>query len=135
MWNPVQTRGAKSFAQKQPARRRSVAELLAPLGDLVERSPDFVPQQSGRCPAGSDGQYESPRYRFSGPRGGDAPIRIGISAGLHGEEPERARAAVRFFQLLEVGPEMAQRKEVALVAALQEISTEFRKFIAYAPNV
>ena len=47
------------------------------------------------------------RYLFVGPKGGDTPIRIGIFAGIHGDEPEGVRAVVQFLKLLEAKPELA----------------------------
>jgi predicted deacylase len=44
---------------------------------------------------------------FVGSKGGDTPIRIGIFAGIHGDEPEGVRAAVQFIKLLEAKPELA----------------------------
>ena len=44
---------------------------------------------------------------FVGPRGGDTPIRIGIFAGIHGDEPEGVHALVQFIKLLESKPELA----------------------------
>ena len=32
--------------------------------------------------------YELPRYLFIGPKGGDDTIRVGLFAGIHGDEPE-----------------------------------------------
>lgn len=56
----------------------------------------------------SHGQtYKLPRYIFIGPRGGDAPICLGIFAAIHGDEPEGAYALVRFIQFLEQHPEAA----------------------------
>ena len=49
---------------------------------------------------------ELPRY-FVGPRGGDMPIRFGIFAGIHGDEPEGVHALVQFIKLLEGKPELA----------------------------
>ena len=55
-----------------------------------------------------DGEsYELPRYLFVGPRGGDTPIRVGIFAGIHGDEPEGVHALIQFIQLLEARPELA----------------------------
>jgi protein MpaA len=48
-----------------------------------------------------------PRYLFVGPRGGDTPIRLGIFAGIHGDEPEGVYALVQFIKLLEANPELA----------------------------
>ena len=51
--------------------------------------------------------YTLPRYLFVGPKGGDTPIRLGIFAGIHGDEPEGVRAVVQFLKLLEAKPELA----------------------------
>jgi hypothetical protein len=44
---------------------------------------------------------------FVGPKGGDTPIRVGIFAGIHGDEPEGVRAVIQFLKLLEAKPELA----------------------------
>ena len=42
-----------------------------------------------------DGQrYEIPRYVFSGPLEGQTPIRLGLFAGLHGDEPAGPEAVI-----------------------------------------
>ena len=43
----------------------------------------------------------------SDPKGGDAPIRLGIFAAIHGDEPEGAYALLQFVELLESKPELA----------------------------
>ncbi|MDB6054890.1 MAG: peptidase [Verrucomicrobiales bacterium] len=86
--------------------KRSVAELLAPLDEQARKSVNFVRQQAIHFR--SQGElHELPRYLFVGPRGGDAPIRIGIFAGIHGDEPEGSHALVNFLQMLEQKPELA----------------------------
>ena len=42
-----------------------------------------------------------PHYLFIGPRGGSAPIRVGIFAAIHGDESDGAYALVQFLKLLE----------------------------------
>ena len=82
------------------ATRRSIADLLAPLEQAAAKSPNIVVNRDARFEA--DGEsYVLPRYLFIGPKSGDAPIRIGILAAIHGDEPEGAYAAVRFLQFLE----------------------------------
>ena len=95
------------YAPQLPRKqRRSIAELLAPLEQIAASSPNLVANQDARFEA--DGEtYVLPRYLFVGPRGGDTPIRIGIFAGIHGDEPEGVHALVRFIQLLEAKPELA----------------------------
>jgi len=86
--------------------RRDLAELLAPLEKIAAPSPNLVANHDARFEA--DGEsYELPRYLFVGPRGGDTPIRVGIFAGIHGDEPEGVHALVQFIKLLEARPELA----------------------------
>jgi len=85
---------------RQSAPRRSIADLLAPLEQVAVKSPNIVVNRDARFEV--DGEsYVLPRYLFIGPKSGDAPIRIGIFAAIHGDEPEGAYAAVRFLQFLE----------------------------------
>ena len=96
---------ARRVREDLPA-RRSVGELLAPLDRLVARSSNLV------APPGAsfqvEGQrYELPRYCFLGPAAGDEPIRVGVFAAIHGDEPEGAYALVRLAEWLEQKPELA----------------------------
>jgi hypothetical protein len=98
---PLQT--AVKSTRKQS---RSLAELLAPLERIAATSPNLVANHDARFEV--DGEsYELPRYLFVGPRGGDTPIRVGIFAGVHGDEPEGVHALVQFIKLLEAKPELA----------------------------
>ncbi len=95
---------ARSDAIGRP--KRSISDLLAPLNQLVEGSSNLVVEPGGRFE--SEGRfYELPRYVFVGPRGGDEPIRIGIFAAIHGDEPAGAHALVDFLTLLDGTPELA----------------------------
>jgi hypothetical protein len=87
------------------ARRRSIAALLAPLDQIAVHSPNLVANYEAKFDAGGE-TYELPRYLFVGPKGGDTPIRVGIFAGIHGDEPEGAHAIVQFIKLLEAKPEL-----------------------------
>src|ERR1035437_9056867 len=95
------------YAPPAPRRqRRSISELLAPLEEIAKTSPNLVANHDARFEV--DGEsYVLPRYLFVGPRGGDTPIRIGIFAGIHGDEPEGVHALVQFIKLLEAKPELA----------------------------
>ncbi|HXF09214.1 MAG TPA: succinylglutamate desuccinylase/aspartoacylase family protein, partial [Desulfuromonadaceae bacterium] len=92
--------------QSPRSRRRSIADLLAPLDKIASTSANLVANHEARFEAGGRA-YEIPRYLFIGPKGGDTPIRIGIFAGVHGDEPEGVHAVIRFIQLLEANPELA----------------------------
>ena len=86
--------------------RRAIAELLTPLEKIAADSPNLVANHEAKFDANGE-RYELPRYLFVGPRGGDTPIRLGIFAGIHGDEPEGVHALVQFIQLLETKPELA----------------------------
>ena len=99
----------QSAAARNPAIpfRRSLADLLAPLDEIVRNgSPNFIAQPSESFEIQGE-IYTLPRYLFIGPRGGDAPIRVGIFAALHGDETEGAHAMVQFVKALEARPELA----------------------------
>ena len=97
------TKYAPQALRKQ---RRSIAELLVPLEQIAAHSPNLVANHDARFEVNGE-SYELPRYLFVGPRGGDMPIRIGIFAGIHGDEPEGVHALVQFIKLLEAKPELA----------------------------
>ncbi|MEI9865071.1 MAG: hypothetical protein WDN00_11050 [Limisphaerales bacterium] len=86
--------------------RRSIADLIAPLEKIAATSPNLVANHDAKFEVNGE-SYELPRYLFVGPRGGDTPIRVGIFAGVHGDEPEGVHAVVQFIQLLEAHPELA----------------------------
>ena len=88
------------------AHRRSIADLLAPLEKIAAQSPNLVANHDARFEVNGE-TYDLPRYLFVGPRGGDTPIRVGIFAGVHGDEPEGVHAIIQFIKLLEAKPELA----------------------------
>lgn len=77
-----------------------------PLDRLLESAPGFLGKSSHRF-ISSNEVLTIPRYLFLGPKGGDAPIRLGIFAGIHGDEPEGVRAVIEFLTLLVQKPELA----------------------------
>jgi murein peptide amidase A len=95
-----------AIAQPSAASRQSVADLLAPLDEIAVQSPNLVANHEARFLVGGE-TYTMSRYLFVGPRSGDTPIRVGIFAGIHGDEPEGVHAVVRFIKLLEANPELA----------------------------
>ena len=96
----------KQAGQAPNTHRRSIADLLAPLERIAAKSPNLVANHEARFEVGGE-TYTFPRYLFVGPRGGDTPIRVGIFAGIHGDEPEGVHALVQFIKLLEAKPELA----------------------------
>jgi hypothetical protein len=104
----MSTIATKSLVVTQPplARRRSIADFVAPLEQIAAHSPNLVANHDAHFETGGE-TYTLPRYLFVGPKGGDTPIRVGIFAAIHGNEPEGAHAIVQFIKLLETKPELA----------------------------
>jgi len=96
----------QTYPTRARTHRRSLADLLAPLDQLAVSSPNLVVNHEARFESGGE-SYRLPRYLFVGPKGGDTPIRLGIFAGIHGDEPEGCHAVVQFVRLLEARPELA----------------------------
>src|SRR5215472_12477750 len=87
--------------------RRSVAEVLAPLDALAARSTGLIANHDASYELAGK-TYQFPRYLLIGPRSGGDSIRVGLFAGIHGDEPEGVHALVRFIRLLEEQPEVTQ---------------------------
>lgn len=92
--------------------RNPIDELLAPLlaragapNARLHYSPvgDF---HHGTC------RYKIPRFVFHGPAGGGNPIRLGLFAAIHGDEPETAAALCDFLLALDANPPLAQGYEL-----------------------
>jgi len=96
----------KIATQLPRVKRRSISDLLAPLEEIAKHSANLVANHEAHFELNGE-RYELPRYLFVGPRGGDTPIRVGIFAGIHGDEPEGVHAIVQFIKLLEAKPELA----------------------------
>lgn len=52
-------------------------------------------------------EWEIERFSFAGPEAGHAPIRLGIFASIHGDEPAGTEAAIAFLHLLREQPARA----------------------------
>ncbi len=92
--------------QKPTFAKRSLADLLAPVERLAAASQHLIANHGAQFISGKE-SYALPRYLFLGPGGGDEAIRIGLFAGIHGDEPEGVHALVQFLALLERNPELA----------------------------
>jgi len=87
--------------------RRSVPNVLAPLDRLAQSSSSLWGKPVGTF-AVNDQWYPLPRFLFNGPRGGDDPLRLGLFAAIHGDEPEGTHALVRLAQSLVESPDLAK---------------------------
>jgi murein tripeptide amidase MpaA len=85
---------------------RALAQIMAPLEALAARSHYLISRPFGQITLGQH-SYTLPRYLLLGPRGGGDPIRIGIFATIHGDEPQGALALSQFAARLEQDPELA----------------------------
>jgi murein peptide amidase A len=88
------------FAAKN--QRRSIQSFLEPL----QRTRGIESDQLGAFEIGAE-IYSLPRFTFRGPNSSD-PIRIGIFAAIHGDEPAGALAASKFLLDLVNAPELAE---------------------------
>jgi hypothetical protein len=88
-------------------RRRSLEVLTAPLDDIARDSASLCVCPPGRFELAGQ-SHVLPRYLFLGPQGGAEPLRVGIFAGIHGDEPAGSFALLRFVRLLETNPEIAR---------------------------
>jgi hypothetical protein len=86
--------------------RRSLSRLLEPLDQAAAGSIHLIADHGARFKRG-DETYELSRYLFMGPRAGDEALRIGIFAGVHGDEPEGVHALIRFVLALESQADLA----------------------------
>lgn len=103
--------------------RKSITDLLSPLDRLVAKSTNLTSSPIGRFShAGED--YEMARYVYLGNRGQEAPIRIGIFAGIHGDEPEGVRALAHLARVLESNPELSAGYCVSLYPACNPTGLE-----------
>jgi protein MpaA len=82
--------------------RRSIQSFLIPL----QRADGIQSDQLGAFEIGRE-KYSLPRFTLRGPNSSD-PIRIGIFAAIHGDEPAGALAASKFLLELVNAPEVAE---------------------------
>jgi murein peptide amidase A len=68
--------------------------------------------------------YTLPRYIFLGPTGGGDVIRIGIFAGIHGDEPQGTLALRRFLSVLKENPDLARGYALFLYPACNPTGLE-----------
>ena len=104
---PLKIMIATSTEVLKPSHRRVIADELGPLNELARSSSSLIAAKGGRFVVGQE-NYELPRYLFIGPKGGGDTIRLGLFAGIHGDEPEGVHALIRFLQHLETEPQLAR---------------------------
>jgi len=93
----VETKGRKNFRDA--------------LVSLQKTKSPWVSATLGQWAVGPD-DYVLEQYLFVGPRGGGEYVRVGIFAGIHGDETAGVFAVVRFLHALAQSPEMARGYEI-----------------------
>jgi murein peptide amidase A len=85
---------------------RSLRALFGPLLEQAEQCPEIIGTMAGTF-LHEGKKYGIPRFLFVGPPAGHDPIRLGLFAGIHGDEPAGSEALVRFLGQLAANPEVA----------------------------
>jgi len=94
------------------AARRSVREVIRPLEELARHS-DLLFTAHASCAGPRGERLLFPRFLFAGPNSGDASfLRLGIFAGIHGDEDAGVLGAVRFLERLVENPDIAEGYEL-----------------------
>lgn len=89
------------------AARRELGELLEPLDRQVASTWRLTSRRVGRSDRG-DRRQGIPAFHFVGPEAEHEPLRLGIFAGLHGDEPAGAAAVAQFIEALVLQPTRAK---------------------------
>jgi len=85
----------------------AMTRALARELDAIAARSDFL-VSNPLAMEGRPGAGQLPRYLFEGPHGGGDHIRIGIFAGIHGDERAGSSALVRLAEKLARNPELAE---------------------------
>jgi hypothetical protein len=91
------------MVQTIPPDPRSLRALLGPLLELAEQCPEIIGTMAGTFSVGGR-RYGIPRFVFVGPATETPPIRLGLFAGLHGDEPAGCDALVDLLLELAENP-------------------------------
>lgn len=83
----------------------AIDELLDPIRKV---SLECLRIESLSMPRDSGGAVQLPRVLFNGPRGGGDAVRIGLFAGIHGDEPAGCQALIEFVRQLAAQPLVAE---------------------------
>ena len=80
---------------------------LATLERACETSVNLVRKPLPKFQSG-ESEFQIARYLFVGPKGGSEPIRVGLFAGLHGDQPEGTHALTECALMLDQNPFLAR---------------------------
>lgn len=94
-----------------PRHRRSISKLIESTRQLAKNSKQLFAQPLDDFTLQGE-TYSLPRFLFVGPPGGGDYLRIGIFAGVHGDETAGVDASLRFLQELHRTPDIARGYEI-----------------------
>ncbi|HEU5080417.1 MAG TPA: succinylglutamate desuccinylase/aspartoacylase family protein [Opitutaceae bacterium] len=89
-----------------PQSSRNLRALFGPLFELAEQCPEVIGSMAGTF-SYQQNRYGISRFVFVGPETEVRPIRLGLFAGIHGDEPAGCEALVRLLVDLTENPERA----------------------------
>lgn len=89
----------------------TVAQLLRPLNEAAVRGRRIEAATLGDFVGGGE-SLSLARFRFRGPSVGQEPLRLGLFAGVHGDEPAGCAALVTFLERLMAEPARATGYEL-----------------------
>lgn len=92
---------------------RSLTALLGPLHAAAATRPALEFSLAGSFAQGGR-PYTIPSFRFVGPDTGGDPIRLGLFAGIHGDEPAGCAAVVQFLSAIVDEPARAAGYELVV---------------------
>ncbi len=90
-----------------------LGRLVWPFQALAAACPQLVAAVAGTFALGR-ARYEIPRFDFHGQPGGTPPIRLGLFALVHGDEPAGALGLQRLLETLAADPAPARGYELSL---------------------
>lgn len=95
----------------QPTEFSNAQSLFEPLHALAELGRELKGEIIGRFSRHGEAE-EIWRFHFSGPSAGHDPIRLGLFAGVHGDEPAGCTALAQFLMALATEPHRAAGYEL-----------------------
>ena len=104
----VETSRKMSYSDMEAKGRKNFRKVLAP---LQKTKAPWLPATLGEWSLNGD-DYALDQYLFVGPKGGGDYFRVGIFAGIHGDEKAGVFAAIRFLEELARHPDLARGYEV-----------------------
>jgi hypothetical protein len=101
----------KTRSVPSPHAKRTVGQLLEPLAEAVVMGESLFPAPLEFTDTRGH-TTRIPRYLFTGPGDRGSYLRVGIFAGIHGDEASGAQAAVELLRRLQKNPEPARGYEL-----------------------